>query len=98
MTLTPRPHRRGVLLRLTPVTSSRILRCMEYLSLDAAATALNLSRTQVRRLLAAGILVGTRHGGNRRGVWLIEAASVEAEQRRRQEQCADLTARSSSIA
>jgi hypothetical protein len=56
---------------------------MEYLSLDAASAALNLSRTQVRRLLATGILVGTRHGGNRRGVWLIEAASVEAEQRRR---------------
>jgi putative CRISPR-associated protein (TIGR02620 family) len=56
---------------------------MEYLSLDATCAALTLSRTQVRRLLAAGILVGTRHGGNRRGVWLIEAASVEAEQRRR---------------
>jgi hypothetical protein len=58
---------------------------MEYLSLDAASAALSLSRTQVRRLLAAGTLVGTRHGGNRRGVWLIEAASVEAEQRRRKD-------------
>jgi hypothetical protein len=56
---------------------------MEYLSLDAASAALSLSRTQVRRLLEAGILVGTRHGGNRRGVWLIDAASVAAEQRRR---------------
>jgi len=57
------------------------------LSLDAAAQRLRLSRTQVRRLLAAGKLRGVRHGGNRRGVWLIDASSVEAEERRRMTIC-----------
>jgi putative CRISPR-associated protein (TIGR02620 family) len=53
------------------------------LSLDAAAQRLRLSRTQVRRLLAAGRLRGRRIGGNRRGVWLIDEASVTAEYQRR---------------
>ena len=55
------------------------------ISLDQAADRLRLSRTQVKRLIASGVLTARRVGGNRRGVWLIDEASVEAEQQRRQE-------------
>jgi excisionase family DNA binding protein len=54
------------------------------ISLDEAAQQLGLSRRQVIRLIAAGVLTGRRVGGNRRGVWLIDAESVEREAKRRQ--------------
>ena len=53
------------------------------LSLDEAAHRLGISRTQVKRLISAGTLTGRRIGGNRRGVWLIDAESVEREAERR---------------
>jgi excisionase family DNA binding protein len=57
---------------------------MNELSLDEAAQRLGISRTQVKRLITAGVLTGRRVGGNRRGVWLIDAESVEREAKRRQ--------------
>jgi excisionase family DNA binding protein len=57
---------------------------MNELSLDEAAQRLGISRTQVKRLITAGLIVARRVGGNRRGVWLIDAESVEREAKRRQ--------------
>ena len=55
------------------------------ITLDEAAQRLGISRRQVVRLIAAGVLTGRRIGGNRRGVWLIDEASVEREAERRRQ-------------
>jgi excisionase family DNA binding protein len=53
-------------------------------SLDEVAHRLRISRTQVKRLIAAGTLQGQRIGGNRRGTWLIRIDLVDQEATRRQ--------------
>ena len=64
-------------------TSYHILTRMEITAQEAMQR-LGVSRTTLGRLIADGRLIARRVGGKRRGVWLIDADSVEREAKRRQ--------------
>ena len=58
---------------------------MNELTIDQAAERLGLTHDAVQKLITRGTLQARRIGPARRGIWLIDAETVEAEALRRQD-------------
>lgn len=58
---------------------------MDTMTITEAAEALGLTHDGVMKLIHRGTLPAQRVGPRRRGIWLIEAAVVEAEKQRRRD-------------